>query len=237
MDKLSDVGSSYGAPMGRSSECSDRNFSGTFEVARLKWVDGAYDEGGAYWGAGDYIFRAEGESDAGAETMFVRAKDLVSAKAEILLTYPKAEFSASSDTDSFTSSYREAALWSSSNNRYEDDPENQSEMLDDAGYEVSPETEAKFLEDCEEFLVQNAELITLAVDMNGYTIDRAGHDFWLTRNGHGTGFWDQNLGDVGDKLSKAARGFGGVDLYVGDDDLVHMYGEKPIITPTQNPVP
>jgi hypothetical protein len=33
----------------------------------------------------------------------------------------------------------------------------------------------------------------------------AGHDYWLTRNGHGTGFWDRGLGEVGDKLTAICK--------------------------------
>lgn len=28
-----------------------------------------------------------------------------------------------------------------------------------------------------------------------------GHDLWLTTHGHGTGFWDRDLGELGDQLS------------------------------------
>ena len=45
-------------------------------------------------------------------------------------------------------------------------------------------------------------------------IEQAGHDFWLTRNGHGVGFWDRP--DVyGDRCAKmfttVAASFGGAD--------------------------
>lgn len=41
---------------------------------------------------------------------------------------------------------------------------------------------------------------------------RAGHDFWLTRNGHGAGFGDGDWPEeAGEKLSEAARSFGGVE--------------------------
>lgn len=36
----------------------------------------------------------------------------------------------------------------------------------------------------------------------------AGHDFFLTREGHGAGFWDRGLGELGDRLSKACKGWG-----------------------------
>lgn len=51
--------------------------------------------------------------------------------------------------------------------------------------------------------------------------DRAGHDFWLTRCGHGAGFWDRGLGDIGCKLTEAASVYGSVDLYIGDDGLIY----------------
>ena len=36
----------------------------------------------------------------------------------------------------------------------------------------------------------------------------AGHDFALTRNGHGTGFWDRGLGEMGDMLSEECKPYG-----------------------------
>lgn len=52
----------------------------------------------------------------------------------------------------------------------------------------------------------------------------AGHDFWLTRNGHGAGFWDgdwpEPSASVLDAVSKAA---GGCELYQGDDGAWYAY--------------
>ena len=42
--------------------------------------------------------------------------------------------------------------------------------------------------------------------------EQIGHDFWLTRNGHGAGFWDRGLGEVGDKLTKICKEFKGIDV-------------------------
>ena len=47
------------------------------------------------------------------------------------------------------------------------------------------------------------------------------HDFWLTRNGHGSGFWDGDW-DNGDELTKIAEKMGEVELYVGDDGVIHQ---------------
>ncbi len=37
---------------------------------------------------------------------------------------------------------------------------------------------------------------------------QAGHDFLLTRNGHGAGFWDRGLGAWGNTLTEIAKTFG-----------------------------
>lgn len=49
-----------------------------------------------------------------------------------------------------------------------------------------------------------------------YDAKAAGRDFWFTRNGHGVGFWDRDLGDIGDQLSEIAREFGEVNASFGD---------------------
>lgn len=47
--------------------------------------------------------------------------------------------------------------------------------------------------------------------------EQFGHDFWLTRNGHGAGFWDRGHGELGETLTKWAKTFGTSDCYVSDD--------------------
>lgn len=77
--------------------------------------------------------------------------------------------------------------------------------------------------DCQKFQIENAD--DLAVAYEEYTESGAaahpdtgspgacaGHDFWLSRNGHGTGFWDRGL-TVGEALHTAARAMGEVYLY------------------------
>ena len=62
--------------------------------------------------------------------------------------------------------------------------------------------------DCLAFLhrVESAGIDTY--EMNP---EQIGHDFWLTRNGHGSGFWDRPEvygDDNAEKLSDIARAFG-----------------------------
>ena len=80
-------------------------------------------------------------------------------------------------------------------------------------------------EDCEDFISANrADLEEYCAKMRNEQYsgeDRAGHDFWLTRNGHGAGFWDRGLGDLGRRLSDAAEVYGSVDLYPGEDGRIY----------------
>lgn len=115
--------------------------------------------------------------------------------------------------DNFTRAYIECALWSSTDNSNEQggDPLDKNYTVDD----IAPVTLSEIVEDCRQFQSDNAELLTLQSN------EQNGHDFWLTRNHHGAGFWDRGLGDTGDKLTEAAHVWGSVDLYVGDDGLIY----------------
>jgi hypothetical protein len=86
------------------------------------------------------------------------------------------------------------------------------------------ETLMKVMEDCNDFQENQKNFLEAAYCQNGYNDSDAGHDFWLTRNGHGAGFWDRGLGVTGQLLSEAARIYGGVDWEVGGDGKVHQIG-------------
>lgn len=86
------------------------------------------------------------------------------------------------------------------------------------GY-LAPETLQAMREDCADFIAQ------AGADLQEYT-QRAGrtggYDFWLTRNGHGAGFWSRDLGALGDRLTAIAERMRGRDLYAGDDGLIYQ---------------
>lgn len=42
--------------------------------------------------------------------------------------------------------------------------------------------------------------------------EQMAHDFHLTRNHHGAGFWDRGLGELGDRLTDLAQSFGPLEL-------------------------
>lgn len=133
------------------------------------------------------------------------------------------------DVESFVNGYLVAALWSSSDTLPGTGDEKfgvpeQTVNLDD--YYWADGQEAKLMGDCLDFIKANAadllayeEQKTHAPGYNAW--ECAGHDFWLTRNGHGAGFWDRGLGELGDRLSQASKVYGSVYLYLGDDELVY----------------
>lgn len=62
--------------------------------------------------------------------------------------------------------------------------------------------------ECNEFIGKAGELLEEAME-RGRDEEHLGHDYWLTRNGHGTGFWDRpelEGGDLGKKLSDLSQG-------------------------------
>lgn len=115
----------------------------------------------------------------------------------------------------FWEAYIECALWAST----DDDGENLDDYTID---DIDPASLAKLREYALDFFTANRELF-------GLHYDQAGHDFWLTRNGHGAGFWDRgNLyldeetgEDNGRKLTDAAHAYDGCDLYIGDDGKIY----------------
>lgn len=113
--------------------------------------------------------------------------------------------------DVFTAAYIEAALWTSTEGE---------DHLDDLGFSIddlAPETKAKIERTCAAFQQQNAAILA---DIDK---EQAGHDLWLTRNGHGAGFWDRGYPqEIGEKLTSEAQALGEEDLYVGDDGKLYI---------------
>lgn len=111
-----------------------------------------------------------------------------------------------------------AALWSSV------DIET-GEQFDAANYtadDIAAETAAQLREEFDDFVAaNNATIARIRAKHPGCTPAQVGHDFWLTRNRHGAGFWDRGYGEDGDRLSEAAKVYGSFDLYVGDDGRIY----------------
>jgi len=117
--------------------------------------------------------------------------------------------------DDFTQAYIECALWSSND---ESDESGGSPLEDNYSIEdIAPETLQSMIEDCRGFQEEASEELAAS----GLDDQRAGHDFWLTRNRHGAGFWDEGIGQVGKTLTDMAHAYGECNLYVGDDGQIH----------------
>jgi hypothetical protein len=132
--------------------------------------------------------------------------------------------------DEFMSAYIKAALWSSTDDNGEPLDKNQgSESL-------APETSARMGTECAAFLNHplGGRLIGIAERLEAEgrwslpggvdcsVMAYAGHDFWLTRNGHGCGYWDGDWPDgIAEGLDNLAHEFGSFDVYIGDDGFIH----------------
>ena len=116
--------------------------------------------------------------------------------------------------DSFTRAYFETALWSSTDESRDDggDPLDENYSIGD----IDEETSAKMIADCTDFQERYTELLV----ESGLDYDKAGHDFWLSRNGHGSGFFDEEVPHR-DELQAAAESYGEFSLYVGDDGVIY----------------
>lgn len=136
--------------------------------------------------------------------------------------------------EEFMAAYIEAALWSSTDNADDSggEPLDKSYGPDD----IAAETLDRMRADCLKFLNHKlgGRLITIAerLETEGRwsppagaectVMEHAGHDLWLTRNGHGCGFRDGGWPrDMGEGLDKLAKQFGQIDLYIGDDGLIY----------------
>lgn len=119
------------------------------------------------------------------------------------------------DITNFLNDYIICALWSSTDNS----DDSGGRPLDDkyTKADFAPGEEDKAKTDCENFM-QQAEAANLQLN------DDAGHDFWLTRNGHGAGFWDGDYDKAtGDKLTEIAKRFGEVNVEIGDDEKLYFF--------------
>lgn len=137
--------------------------------------------------------------------------------------------------DAFTQAYIEALFWTeeapgvSTEEWLATDDHDGGSIPGDVGFaDLAPEALAAIVADCAKFQADNAadleEATTGGHGQNGrdYTLASAGHDYWLTRNGHGAGFWDRDLGDVGDRLSAKAGECPSIYVYLGDDGKVYV---------------
>ncbi len=134
------------------------------------------------------------------------------------------------DVKTILNSYLECALftdsdelvkeyYSNTGNVYGDTTQDISELIGDVSFEIedfSDDAKIRSYQDIKRFL-------SLAGDLVG-SIDESdiGHDLWLSRNGHGSGFFDRDYisQDVLDELQEIASSLGSVSLYLDDENKI-----------------
>lgn len=129
------------------------------------------------------------------------------------------------ELDAMVWHYARTALWSTHGDTVENLDDKYS--VDD----IHTETMARMRSDVVSFLdlieVERPGVIdTLRATAPWTDPEQVGHDFWLTRHHHGTGFWDRwwNGGpeeELGDFLTKWAHTFGDFDLYENGTTVAH----------------
>lgn len=126
--------------------------------------------------------------------------------------------------ESFRDAYVRTMLWSST----DESDDTGGNPLDDnySADDLSDEALDRVNAECRAFLyrvacyIPNDPAVKFGPDFDLW--GRAGHDFWLTRCGHGAGFWDGDWPVYGDLLTKASQTFGNLDPYVGDDRKIYL---------------
>lgn len=128
--------------------------------------------------------------------------------------------------------YVDTALWSSSCNgtatqAHADAANCRGEdcdtSLDSLGFtidDLAPEAHSAMWDDVQAFVNSSTE--ERPEIFEGLTDGHIGHNLWLTRNGHGAGFWDAGIGERGDWLTAMAKPFGESSLYVNGDGKVEV---------------
>ena len=134
------------------------------------------------------------------------------------------------ELDKFTLAYLEAALFSTND---ESTPQG-GEPLDKnySFLDFSEETLKKMVADCamfrRKFSDEQIESAHLQAPGEYNAIQRAGHDFWMTREGHGVGFWETDRwgGPVAQEMDEFCKQAGEFYLTVNDRGEIDGYGGK-----------
>jgi hypothetical protein len=173
---------------------------------------------------------AKGADKAELESLLQFFRDMPDSGEEFRATYEPESQRLLDGADDFAKGYFRAAMFTGV-----ELPEGHPDSDHDKAYDLDPAaivpaTLRDMLGECAAFQTANADLLAEAYARDGYggaewsAEEQAGHDFWLTRNGHGAGFWDREAlkeDGLGDKLSEAARTCGESNLYTGDDGGIY----------------
>lgn len=131
------------------------------------------------------------------------------------------------DIDAIVDGYLDCQLWAQHDSSTEERMES-GECLDAnyGRYDISDEYVEKIREELTEVIVSHPLAVRMylaAHERIGYNRNELfGHDFYLTREGHGAGFWDRGLGELGDYLTKITKAYGSAEELFdsGDGTLI-----------------
>ncbi len=84
--------------------------------------------------------------------------------------------------------------------------------IDTSSVDSAKDDVDKFLDELDDYDLLDELIVQMSYDS-------IGHDFWLTRNGHGAGFFDRGLEEVGEEISKICNAFGKKYVYVENEKI------------------
>ena len=139
----------------------------------------------------------------------------------------------SKNLDTFTKAFIEAFLVDVNENEKQRSEEEREDgiglhLIDYELRDIDPRSLQKIINDCVKFKKDNIE----AIENGGAGLkdmyERAGYDFYYTRVGHGVGFWETDKWEdpYGKELTSAAKKFGSIDGYAGDDNKIYIMGAE-----------
>ena len=138
--------------------------------------------------------------------------------------------------EDFMRGYVEAMLWA---NTFVERPGEEESTCEDVAYwwqspgrwwEDTPVdlVDAETFWECFAYVILSLDYGERGCEYGGRAV-LAGHDFALTRNGHGTGFWDRGLGEMGDMVSEECKPYGAHTVIIdvdNDDNIISAHNEN-----------
>ena len=125
--------------------------------------------------------------------------------------------------DEFTTAYIECMLWSTNDESTPEggEPFDENYSVDD----IDSKSLVNIVNDCKAFQEKHANDIlpeNYSGDLPSITRGHAGHDFGLTRNHHGAGFWDGDWKEpAASRMNATSKEMGEVYLEVGEDNKIY----------------
>jgi hypothetical protein len=127
---------------------------------------------------------------------------------------------AQADIDAIVNGYLDCQLWAGMDMDREDTNLDQNYGRED----ISGDYVAKVREELLTVVTDHPLAVRMyltARERTGYDRNELfGHDFYLTRERHGAGFWDRGLGELGDYLTDIAHAYGDAEELYDDGNGV-----------------